>query len=85
MIVEGAVFDLPDRLDESLTAEPTLGQHIVCRKHVLDGPLDHGNRLGNFVSGAFLAPDGSRTSGVAGFPILLLALAPPASAFLHEY
>ena len=57
-----------------LAAEPAIGQHIVRRKSVLDGPLDQGNRWGHFVPGAFLAPDGS---GVADFPILLPALAPP--------
>jgi len=37
--VEGAVFDLPDRLDEPLAAEPTIGQHIVRLNAVLDRPL----------------------------------------------
>ncbi len=78
--VEGAIFDLPDCLDEPFAAEPTIGQHIVRLKPVLDRPLDHSNRLGHFVPGAFLASDSPGGPGAAGFPVLLAALA-PAQAF----
>ncbi len=79
--MEGAVFNLPDRLDESLATEPTIGQYLVRLKAVFDGSLDHGDGLRNFVPGAFLAPDGPGRSGVADFPILLLTLAPPQAFF----
>ncbi len=77
--MEGAVFDLPDRRDEPLAAEPAIGQHIVRRKPVLDGPLDQGNRWGHFVPSAFRM--GSGAPRVADFPILLPALAPAQALF----
>ncbi len=79
--MEGALFDRPNRRDEPLAAEPTIGQHIVGLKPVLDGPLDQGNRWGHFVPSAFLASDGSGGPGAAGFPVLLAALAPPQALF----
>ncbi len=50
-------------------------------KPVLDGPLDPGNRWGNFVFGAFLAPDGPGGTGLAGFPLWLPTLATPQALF----
>ncbi len=79
--VEGALFDRPNRRDEPLAAEPTIDQHIVGLKPVLDGPLGPGNRWGNFVFGAFLAPDGPGGTGLAGFPLWLPTLAAPQALF----
>ena len=79
--MEGALFDRPDRRDEPLAAEPVIGQHRVGLKPVLNGPLDQGNRWGNVVPGAFLAPNGPGGTGLAGFPLWLPTLAAPQALF----